>query len=164
MLKKITVVALALLMSGVLCYAEEISLVSDSGDETIKESFRTVPELPCPVGWSVEPNPSLDNSLSYLSEDGKLAVSVSVIKPRNDATLSSDSYSRVASEQMGCTIPVHSNLIEDAWSFICQDQEIEALVYGGGNELVLLGISGRTPDTEKQLSEFVRFLAFQAEK
>ena len=69
---------------------------------------------------------------------------------------------RVAAEQMGCSIPVQSNIIERAWSFTCNDFKIEGVVYGGEGDLVLLGISGRNEKTEPQLLNFVRFLAYQA--
>lgn len=39
---------------------------------------------------------------------------------------------------------------------------IEAIVYGDENELVMLAISGRTPDTESRLENFIRFLAYEA--
>lgn len=119
-------------------------------------------QIPCPFGWSVQPNPSADNSLSYLTADGNLAISVTSIRPTSDDKLSSESYARVASQQMQCTLPVKSNLIENAWSFNCERDEVEGIVYGSSSELVLLAISGRSPDTEPQLEEFVRFLADQA--
>ena len=118
--------------------------------------------LPCPNGWTVEPNPSMDDSLSYLTDDGELAVSVSLIKQGEGMSLDSERYARVAAEQMGCSIPVQSNIIERAWSFTCNDFKIEGVVYGGEGDLVLLGISGRNEKTEPQLLNFVRFLASQA--
>lgn len=145
------------------------SCVAVSADETVTittdnpaESFFMQKSLPCPHGWTVEPNPSQDDSLAYMTEDGKLAVSVSLIKQGGEVPLDSESYSRVAAEQMGCSIPVHSNLIENAWSFMCNDMKVEGVIYGGDGDLVLLGISGRNENTEKQLMDFVRFLAFQA--
>ncbi len=119
-------------------------------------------EIPCPFGWSVQPNPSADNSLSYLNSDENLAVNVTTIEPLSGQKVSPASYARVSAQQMLCNLPVKSNLIADAWSFTCEQYDIESIVYGSGSELVLLTISGRNPDTEPQLEEFVRFLADQA--
>lgn len=119
-------------------------------------------EIPCPFGWSVQSNPSADNSLSYLNSDENLAVNVTTIEPLSGQKVSPASYARVSAQQMLCNLPVKSNLIADAWSFTCEQYDIESIVYGSGSELVLLTISGRNPDTEPQLEEFVRFLADQA--
>ncbi len=119
-------------------------------------------QIPCPFGWSVQPNPSADNSLSYLTIDGSLAVSVTSIRPVSGQVIESASYARVASQQMQCDLPVKSNLIADAWSFECKNDGIEAVVYGNEEELVLLAISGRNANNEAQLEDFVRFLAYQA--
>lgn len=120
--------------------------------------------IPCPLGWSVLPNPSLDNSLSYLNQSGELAVNVTYIKPQENVPNAPEAFARVAAEQLRCSIPMRSNLIESAWSFTCPDTEVEAVVYGGGSELVLLSISGREPQTEPELEGFVRFLAYQAHR
>ena len=155
-----SLVCAALMASCAVVVAEEtVTITSDKS----AESFFLQKTLPCPNGFTVEPNPSQDDSLSYLTEDGKLAISVSLVKQNAESPLETESYARVAAEQMGCSIPVRSNLIEDAWSFMCDDIKVEGVVYGSDSELVLLGISGRSADTEKQLMDFVRFLAFQAE-
>lgn len=138
--------------------AQELVVASDPATQM----FSSQTTLPCPNGWTVQANPSVDDSLSYLTDDGKLAVSVSLIKQEKGVSLDSERYARVAAEQMGCSIPVLSNLIEDAWSFTCDDFKIEGVVYGGDRDLVLLGISGRNAETEHQLSNFVRFLAYQS--
>lgn len=154
---------------SLVCAALMASCAAVAADETVTitadnpaESFFMQKSLPCPHGWTVEPNPSQDDSLAYMTEDGRLAVSVSLIKQGGEVPLDSESYSRVAAEQMSCSIPVRSNLIENAWSFMCSDMKVEGVIYGGEGDLVLLGISGRSEDTEKQLMDFVRFLAFQA--
>ncbi len=132
-------------------------------NEQLSQEMFNGRSLPCPTGWSVSPNPSLDDSLAYETDDHSLAVSVSLIKQGNSGPLNPESYARVAAEQMGCTIPVHSNLIDDGWSFECHDFKVESIVYGGNGDLVLLGISGRNSRTERQLNDFIRFLAYQAE-
>ncbi len=118
--------------------------------------------LPCPFGWSVIPNPSLDDSLSYLNETGQLAVSVTYIRNKAGANVDPEAYARVASEQLKCSLPARSNLLANGWSFNCEETKIEALVYGDPGDLVLLAISGRSPDTESSLERFVDFLAAQA--
>ncbi|MCR5085161.1 MAG: hypothetical protein K6A65_06630 [Succinivibrionaceae bacterium] len=123
------------------------------------ESFSN---LPCPQDWKVEPNPSMADSLSYLHESGRIAVSVTNVTDRAGRGTSPEAYARVASAQMRCDVPTHSNLIEDAWSFSCPRHEVEATVYGGQGELVLLVISGRDSTTERYLEGFVRFLAAHA--
>lgn len=165
MFKSIMAAALGLLVSGGVMAAESgAPAESNAPAAPVTGTFVTVPEVPCPVGWSVEPNPSMDNSLSYLSEDGSLAISVTAIRPGENRSLEAGNYARVAAEQMGCSIPVRSNIIDGAWSFKCEDREVEGVVYGGDGELVLLGISGRSAENEKQLLDFVKFLAFQAER
>ena len=118
--------------------------------------------LPCPFGWSVRPNPSVDNSLSYTAADANLAISVtSLVKTRGNYA-STEAYARVASQQMGCELPLRSNLIENAWSFNCPQDNVEAIVYGEPNNLALLVISGRSADTEAKLEEFIKFLDSEA--
>ncbi len=118
--------------------------------------------IPCPFGWSVEPNPSLDNSLNYVTADGALAVSVTSLSKSAGSYATAEAYARVASEQMQCQIPTNSNIVEKGWSFLCPKEGIEAIVYGDENELVMLAISGRNPNTEARLENFIRFLAYEA--
>lgn len=122
------------------------------------------PAWPCPKGWSVEANPAVENSLSYVHESNNLAVSVTYIANQAGAGVSGQTYARVAAEQMNCQLPVSSNLIENAWSFDCPLEQVEAMVYGEPGNLVLLAISGRDESTESYLEDFVRFLAYQARR
>ncbi|MGN0909418.1 MAG: hypothetical protein ACI4NA_07325 [Succinivibrio sp.] len=135
-----------------------------SFEQSLREFQAADRPIPCPNGWVVEPNPSADNSLSYMTEDGTLAVSVTSIKAKDGTGIPTEpeSYARVAAEQMSCSIPVRSNLIDGGWTFHCNDYKVDGLVYGSKDELVLLGISGRSADTESRLTDFVRFLQFQA--
>ncbi len=136
-----------------------------SFEQSLREFQAADRPIPCPNGWVVEPNPSADNSLSYMTEDGTLAVSVTSIKAKAGSGIPTEpeSYARVAAEQMSCSIPVRSNLIDGGWTFHCSDYKVDGLVYGSKDELVLLGISGRSADTESKLTDFVRFLQYQAE-
>lgn len=118
--------------------------------------------IPCPFGWSVEPNPSLDNSLNYVTADGALAVSVTSLSKSAGSYATAEAYARVASEQMQCQIPTNSNIVKNGWSFVCPKDGVEAIVYGDENELVMLAISGRNPDTESRLENFIWFLAYEA--
>lgn len=122
--------------------------------------------IPCPFGWSVEANPSVDNSLTYVDANQTLAISVTSITKTKDqqSVASPEVYARVAAEQMQCQIPNLSNLIEGAWSFICPKDQVESIVYGSEQELVLLVISGRDVSTEAKLEEFIKFLSFEAKK
>jgi hypothetical protein len=140
------------------------SKADGSFEQALREFQAADRPIPCPNGWVVEPNPSADDSLSYMTEDGKLAVSVTSIKSKNGSGIPTEpeSYARVAAEQMSCSIPVRSNLIDGGWSFHCSDFKVDGLVYGSEDELVLLGISGRNADTEAQLTGFIRFLQYQA--
>ncbi|MBO6253176.1 MAG: hypothetical protein J6O49_05925 [Bacteroidaceae bacterium] len=124
----------------------------------------SAPRLPCPNGFTVIPNPSVENSLSYLDESGKLAVSVTYIKQKFASAIDPENYARVMAQQMKCSIPVRSNLIADGWASQCEDAKLETVVYGGDKGLVLLAISGRNQDTEKKLEEFIDFLAYEAKK
>ena len=140
-----------------------IALANEAVNSEIKSfSDEQKVQIPCPFGFSVEPNPSADNSLIYLSSDETLAISVTSIHPLKNQTIDSQSYAKVAASQMQCAMPTKSNLIDKAWSFDCADYGTEAIVYGQDNEIVLLTISGRNPKNEQQLEEFVRFLAYQA--
>ena len=59
--------------------AQEVSEKADSASATYDVAQADESQdkiIPCPFGWSVEPNPSLDNSLNYVTADGALAVSV----------------------------------------------------------------------------------------
>ncbi|NLK85009.1 MAG: hypothetical protein GX278_03475 [Aeromonadales bacterium] len=138
--------------------------VSTTFEVAQANSSDTKSVLPCPFGWSVEPNPSLDNSLSYLNAQKTLAVSVTSITKGLQSLVTPQSYARVASEQMQCQVPEISNLIEGAWSFDCPKDKVEAIVFGDNNNLVLLVISGRNADTEKELEGFIKFLAYEAKK
>lgn len=117
--------------------------------------------IPCPSFWSVEPNPSVENSLSYVHDSGKIAVSVTYIAAKTGSQVGAETFSRVAAEQMNCSLPVRSNLLAQAWSFDCEN-DIQAIVYGEPGNLVLLSISGRNEETENYLESFIKFLSFQA--
>lgn len=145
--------------------AEEVSEKADSASATYDVAQADEAQdkiIPCPFGWSVEPNPSLDNSLNYVTADGALAVSVTSLSKSAGSYATAEAYARVASEQMQCQIPTNSNIVEKGWSFVCPKDGIEAIVYGDENELVMLAISGRNPDTESRLENFIRFLAYEA--
>ncbi|MBE6422780.1 hypothetical protein [Succinivibrio dextrinosolvens] len=117
---------------------------------------------PCPFGWTVKPNPSVDNSLSYLSSDSKLAISVTNLEKTRGVDSTAEAYARVAALQMNCALPVHSNLIEGAWSFECSEENLETIIYGEPGALAMLVISGRNADTEASLEEFIKFLDSQS--
>ncbi|MBU3844458.1 MAG: hypothetical protein H9847_06270 [Candidatus Anaerobiospirillum pullicola] len=119
--------------------------------------------IPCPSFWQVQPNPSVENSLSYVHDSGELAVSVTYIADQSGAEVSAETFARVAAEQMNCSLPMHSNLLANAWAFTCEDG-IEALVYGETGNLVLLSISGRSDETENYLDGFINFLSYQARR
>lgn len=131
----------------------------------LKEKFSNL-NLPCPAGWTVLPNPGMDNSLSYLEDSGRLAVSVTSIQYAEDIPYDPAIYARVASDQLKCMVPEKANMLENAWSFLCPERGVEAVIYAsdkqGSRDMVLLAISGRNPDTEKSLEGFIRFLAWQA--
>lgn len=120
-------------------------------------------EIPCPSFWQVRPNPSVENSLSYVHDSGKLAISVTYISDQSGSEVSAETFSRVAAEQMNCTLPVKSNLLNHAWAFNCDDG-LEALVYGEPGNLVLLSISGRNEETENYLDGFISFLSYQSRR
>ncbi len=117
---------------------------------------------PCPFGWTVKPNPSVDNSLSYLSSDSKLAISVTNLEKTRGVDSTPEAYARVAALQMNCALPVRSNLIEGAWSFECSDENVETIIYGEPGALAMLVISGRNADTEASVEEFIKFLDSQS--
>lgn len=131
-----------------------------AADQTL-EAEEAKLNIPCPSFWSVEPNPSVENSLSYVHDSGDIAVNVTYIAGQSGTQVSAETFSRVAAEQMNCTLPVKSNLLANAWAFDC-DNDIEALVYGEPGNLVLLSISGRNSDTESYLDGFIKFLSYQA--
>lgn len=118
--------------------------------------------LPCPPGWTVEPNASVENSLSYAHLTRDLAVSVNYIADRAGPQVSPERYARVAAQKMLCSMPVMSNLIDGAWTFYCEDLGVEAVIYGPAGNLVMLAIAGRSEETEPLLENFIRFLAAQA--
>ena len=70
--------------------------------------------IPCPPFWSVQPNPSMDNSLSYVHESGSIAVSVTYIADKSGSQVSAETFSRVAAEQMNCTLPVRSEHLKES--------------------------------------------------
>ncbi len=142
---------------------------NQSGKDQISNTYKVAPSeienqrvYPCPFGWSVKPNPSVDNSLSYLSSDSKLAISVTNLAKSRGADVSSEAYARVAALQMNCKLPVRSNLIEGAWSFDCSEDNVEAIIYGEPGSLAMLVISGRSAETEASLEEFIKFLDSQS--
>lgn len=132
-----------------------------AANQNVVEVNQDAANVPCPPFWMVQLNPSVENSLSYVHESGKLAVSVTYVADQTGAEVGSESFSRVAAEQMNCTLPVKSNILKNAWSFNCEDG-IEALVYGDPGNLVLLSISGRNEDTESYFESFISFLSYQA--
>lgn len=121
-------------------------------------------DLPCPPNWRVEPNASVENSLSYVHNSNELAVSVSYLANRLGNNVSAQNYARVASQKMICDVPVMSNLIQNAWSFTCDKLGIEAIIYGPTGNLVMLAISGRSEANEAELENFIRFLAHEARR
>lgn len=133
--------------------SDTVTIYGNQGSEELN--------IPCPPFWSVEPNPSVENSLSYVHDSGKIAVSVTYIADKTGSQVGAETFSRVAAEQMNCSLPVRSNLLVHAWSFDCEN-DIEALVYGDPGNLVLLSISGRNEDTENYLESFIKFLSYQA--
>lgn len=144
--------------------AAEASAASAADVAAADAAVEEVPELPCPTGWSVENNPSVENSLSYLHEGGDLAVNITYVAGSAGQGIEPENYARVAAEQLDCSLPVRSNLIDKAWSFECEQSGVEAIVYGQAGNLVLLSISGRNDDTESALEDFIRFLAYQSKR
>ncbi len=120
--------------------------------------------LPCPFGWTVRHNPSVDNSISYLHASDTLAVSVTSLKDAKANYVKPEMFARVASEQMNCDLPVKSNLIEGAYSFTCKDENVESIIYGEENNLAMLVVSGRNPENEEALEQFIGFLRKEAER
>ena len=57
-----------------------------------------------------------------------------------------------------------SSLVADGYSFVCENEGIEAIVYGDDAELVLLAISGRDRANEEKLEQFIKFLDDEAKK
>ena len=47
---------------------------------------------------------------------------------------------------------------------LCENEGIEAIVYGDDAELVLLAISGRDRANEEKLEQFIKFLDDEAKK
>lgn len=143
----------------------DAAVVASSGTAAKPLSQEEAQELniPCPSFWTVQPNPSVENSLSYVHESGKIAVSVTYIAQKSGSLVSPNTFARVAAEQMNCTLPVKSNLLANGWAFNC-DNNIEALVYGDTGDIVLLSISGRSDETENYLDNFITFLEYQARR
>lgn len=141
---------------------EQVAVNAESTDALKSAAVNNYSQnIPCPPFWMVQPNPSMDNSLSYVHESGSIAVSVTYIADKSGSQVSAETFSRVAAEQMNCTLPVRSNILKKAWAFNCDD-DIEALVYGEPGNLVLLSISGRNDDTESYFESFISFLSYQA--
>ena len=134
---------------------------ADNAPAKTGTSYESDLNIPCPSFWSVQPNPSVENSLSYVHESGNIAISVTYIANRS-GEVSAETFARVAAEQMNCTLPVKSNLLARAWAFDCASDGIEAQVYGEPGNLVLLSISGRSDATESYLNNFISFLNYQA--
>jgi hypothetical protein len=120
--------------------------------------------LPCPFGWTVRHNPSVDNSISYLHADNTLAVSVTSLKDIKASYVKPELFARVAAEQLKCDLPVKSNLIEGAYSFTCKSDNVESIIYGEENNLAMLVVSGRNPSNEEALEQFIVFLRKEAER
>ncbi len=143
---------------------------NQSEQDQFSNSYKVAPHIddesnkfPCPFGWSVRTNPSVDNSLSYVNSDANLAISVTNLENTRGVDAAAEAYAKVASMQMNCDLPNRSNLIENAWSFECPIYNVESIVYGEPGALVLLVISGRNADTQADLETFVKFLDSQAD-
>ena len=141
--------------------SEQDDLLLSGTDEDL--TLNNDPRYPCPFGWTVRPNPSVDNSLSYIDDDSTIAISVTSLANTRGSFASPETYARVASLEMNCSLPDKSNLIEDGWTFTCKQENVEAIVYGKPDDLALLVISGRNADTEAKLEEFIKFLASQTD-
>lgn len=150
------------LVCGMSVFATNAELVSS--EYTVEKSKAEQEPVPCPFGFSVKLNPSVPNSLVYKDEGSKLAISVTAIKQQDDSPSSPESYAKASAKQMVCSVPVLSSLVEDGYSFVCEDDGIEAIVYGDDDELVLLAISGRNRANENKLEQFIKFLDEEAKK
>ena len=64
---------------------------------------------------------------------------------------SPEAFARVSAQQLNCHMPVHSNLIEKGWSFMCDDYATEAVIYGQKGDLVMLTSMGRTAKQKASL-------------
>lgn len=143
--------------------ANNADVVNNTGISKQVNELAKKLNIPCPPFWSVIPNPSVENSLSYVHDSGALAINVTYIEQKSGINVSSESFARVASEMMTCSLPVRSNILDQAWSFTCENG-IEALVYGEVGNIVLLSISGRNEKTENSFYEFMLFLRYQANR
>lgn len=150
------------LVCGICVFAVNAQMVSS---EYVVEKSRTEQAaIPCPFGFSVKLNPSVPNSLVYKDEGSKLAVSVTAIKQLTDSPSSPEAYAKASAKQLACSVPVLSSLVADGYSFVCENEGIEAIVYGDDAELVLLAISGRDRANEEKLEQFIKFLDDEAKK
>ena len=155
------------LFLGLVCsmsvFAVNAELISS---EYVVEKSKAQQEstIPCPFGFSVKLNPSVPNSLVYKDEGSKLAISVTAIKQLEDSPSSPEAYAKASAKQMACSVPVLSSLVADGYSFVCENDGIEAIVYGDDAELVLLAISGRDRANEEKLEQFIKFLDDEAKK
>ena len=135
-----------------------------SSEYVVEKSRTEQAAIPCPFGFSVKLNPSVPNSLVYKDEGSKLAVSVTAIKQLTDSPSSPEAYAKASAKQLACSVPVLSSLVADGYSFVCENEGIEAIVYGDDAELVLLAISGRDRANEEKLEQFIKFLDDEAKK
>lgn len=152
-----------------LAFVAYQSLAANNANDNITDlenvdTNNVLKNVPCPNDWTVEKNPSVDNSLTYLYKDGTLAVNVTYIADTVGNSVELETFSRVAAEQLKCSLPVNSNLIENAYSFYCKDREVEGIIYGSTGDIVLLSISGRNAKNEYLLENFIKFLAYEADK
>ena len=97
-MKAVWVAALCLLP---LCAMADPVEVTDS-TALLNRGAQPTENLPCPKGWRVEANPSVENSLSYLHEGGDLAVNISYVADTSGQNVLPEAYARVAAEQMNC--------------------------------------------------------------
>ena len=97
---KSSVVALAVLAICGNVYAEDNTENTEAQSATF-EIGQTKDEgivYPCPFGWSVEPNPSVDNSLTYTDADESLSISVTSINEGPGALTTPEVYAKVAAD------------------------------------------------------------------
>ena len=135
-----------------------------TADNNSSDFMITDERIPCPDGFIVEINPAVENSLTYTHENMDLSVNVTYIADSIAQNASPEAFARVSAQQLNCHMPVHSNLIEKGWSFMCDDYATEAVIYGQKGDLVMLTISGRSSKTESKLEDFIKFLDYQARR
>ena len=129
------------LFPGLVCsicvFAVNAELISS---EYVVEKSKAQQEstIPCPFGFSVK------------------------LKQLTDSPSSPEAYAKASAKQLACSVPVLSSLVADGYSFVCENEGIEAIVYGDDAELVLLAISGRDRANEEKLEQFIKFLDDEA--